>query len=92
MSRFVVVELEVGFVFARAAADAYETRDILRSRSIARRAYDMAGKMMDRAYITEIDLRALKVRRLHLRSELCKLGDPCWLRAVDAESPSTPAD
>jgi hypothetical protein len=90
MSRFVVVELEVGFAFARAAADARETRDILHNRNIARKAYDMAGKMMVRGHITEVDLCALKVQRLRLLSELRKLGDPCRLRKADSELPPAP--
>jgi hypothetical protein len=88
MSRFITVELEVGLAFAQAAADAQETREILRNRGIARRAYDMARKMMNRAHMTELEFRALKDRQLHLRSKLCTLGDPCWLPSDGSEAVS----
>jgi hypothetical protein len=90
MSRFLAVELEVGFMFAQAATESRETRTLLHNRMIARKAYDMAGKMMNRAHITKMELRMLRTRREKLRSVLCGLGDPCWLPSAGSEPPEQP--
>jgi hypothetical protein len=77
MTRYLVIELEVGLAFAQAAANAEHTKDLLHNRQIARRAYDSACMLMRRAYFHNIELHYLQNTLQKLRLALRGLGDPC---------------
>jgi hypothetical protein len=76
LSKFLSLELDIGLAFAQAADKAASTRDLLRSRRSARKAYDTACSMMRKTKLTESDARRLAQRLEQLRLALRRLGDP----------------
>jgi hypothetical protein len=76
MSRFVAIELEVGLTFAQAVSHASWTRDCLRYRRLARRAYDNANRWVERTRLTRAQFEQLSKKLITLQLALGHLGDP----------------
>jgi len=76
MARFLVIEVEVGIGFARAAHHALWTRDLLHNRELARKAYDTALQRMDHVRLAEREAKRLMKDLQKLRLALYQLGDP----------------
>lgn len=75
MSRFLVVELEVGLTFAKAAINAHWTQELLHNRKLARKAYDTATRLMNQAKLTEAEAKGLDSGLQSLKLALSQLGD-----------------
>ena len=76
IQQFLIVELDVGMTFAQAAAHAQSTDERLRSRQLARKAYDTGSRWIFRARFTPEDSRTYHQKLRQLRLALNKLGDP----------------
>ena len=73
---FLIVELNLGMTFAMAAEHAQNTDERLRSRQMARKAYDTGSRWIFRARFTAEDSRTYQQKLRQLRLALNKLGDP----------------
>jgi hypothetical protein len=73
---FLLVELDLGMTFAKAAADAAETRERLHNRMLARSAYDTVVRLESKAKPAGESAAELAAKMAELRSALCGLGDP----------------
>ena len=75
MSKFLEIEVEVGQTFAKAAANAQWTHELLHNRRLARRAYDTTTRLMTSAKLTEVNARKIARELQILRLMLSQLGD-----------------
>jgi hypothetical protein len=73
---FLLVELDLGMTFARAAMDATGSRERLRNRRLARSTYDTVVRLGERAKPTGPDTAKLAAKTSELKSALRGLGDP----------------
>jgi hypothetical protein len=76
IQQFLILELKVGMTFAEFAIHAPSTTECLRSRQLARRAYDTGVRWMPRARFTHEETRAYYRSLKQLRLVLNRLGDP----------------
>lgn len=73
--RFLLLELDLGMTFAKAAEDATETRERLHSRMLARRTYETVVRLGGKVQPTE-KRAELEAKMARLISALRGLGDP----------------
>lgn len=76
MVRFLSLEAEIGLNFAQAAMEASWTEDVLRNRQFARRAYETACRLLQRAKFTEAEAMDFMDKLARLHQFLRHLGDP----------------
>jgi hypothetical protein len=76
LKQFVIVEVNLGITFADSASCELSTRDRLRNRQLAKRAYDSAVKWLPKVSFTRIETKAYYTKLHKLRLALNRLGDP----------------
>ena len=76
IQQFLIVELDLGMTFARAAAAADNTEERLHSRRLARKVYDLGLRWVSRARFNGEDTKTYYERLRQLRIAINKLGDP----------------
>lgn len=80
MARFLMVEVEVGESFAKAANDADSTREVLHYRLLARRGYNTATRMAGHLKMENREAKTLAHALVRLNSALRDFGDPTLKR------------
>lgn len=76
IQQFLVIEVTIGMTFARAGMNALTTGECLRSRQLARRAYDTGSRWVERARFTAEGIKTYRRKLQELRFALNRLGDP----------------
>jgi hypothetical protein len=76
VQQFLIVELDLGMTFVRAAADADNTQERLHNRRLARKVYDNGLRWVVRARFNQEETKTYYEKLRLLRLALNKLGDP----------------